>query len=387
MLRRPSLGVLVGAAFLVACAATPAPVSPDRAPAELPPAPPPLRPLTSEELQLRTELESEATALAELGPRSLAHSWNLHSATDHLARKLEVLGYEVSRQGFPVGEEILQNLEVVVPGTRSGEALVVAAHYDTDAESLGANASGSGAVVLLSLAKELRGKRFARGVRLVFLSNESGAAGTPGSAVYTAMAERRRLQVAATLTLGSIGNYSLAPGSQRYPDELLYGGEGRSPFGDFIGVLSNAGSFDLLEHVRPVLSSASLPVEELVLPDQAPLAAEGPQARFWQAGLRGLVLTDTAQFRTPHPDGTGDTLDKLDFDRLARVTRLLGTLVASLAGPPGAPPVPVPGTLPASPTEPGSPDAADPDAPPAASAPGDLMPQLPPLAKPLPPPG
>jgi hypothetical protein len=378
------VGILVGATFLAACAATPPPVSPAPAVPEQPAPPPPLRPLTSEEQQLRTELQTEAAALAEMGPRSLAHSWNLHSATDHLARKLEKLGYEVSRQGFPVGEEILQNLEVVVPGVRSGEALVIAAHYDTEAESPGANASVSGAVVLLSLAKELRGKHFARAVRLVFLSNESGAGGTPGSAVYTATAQQRRLRVAATLTLGSVGNYSIAPGSQRYPDELLYGGEGRSPFGDFIGVLSNAGSFDLLEHVRPVLSSASLPVEELVLPDQAPLAAEGPQARFWQAGLRGLVLTDTAQFRSPHPDGAGDTLEKLDFDRLARVTRLVGTLVASLAGTPGAPPAPVPGSSPSSPTEP---DAPDPDAPPAASGPGELMPQLPPLARPLPPPG
>lgn len=382
--------MLLGAAFAVACASTPAPVTPDGASAARPPpAPSPLRPLTSEERELRAELEAEAAALAALGPRSLAHSWNLHSATDHLARKLEVLGYEVSRQGFPVGEEILQNLEVVVPGTRSGEALVIAAHYDTAAESLGANASASGAVALLSLAKALRGKRFARGVRLVFLSNESGVGGTPGSAVYTAAAQRRRLQVAATLTLGSLGNYSLAPGSQRYPDELLYGGEGRSPFGDFIGVLSNAGSFDLLEHVRPVLSSASLPVEELVLPDQAPLAAEGPQARFWQAGLRGLVLTDTAQFRSPHPDAASDTLDRLDFDRLARVTRLLGTLVASLAGPPGAPPAPVPGSLPepGSPAEPAEPEAPEADEPPAASAPGELMPQLPPLIRPAPPPG
>jgi hypothetical protein len=373
----------------LACGSTPRAVAPDAvAVPETPPSPPPLRPLTEDEQRLRSELEAEANALGELGPRSLSHSWNLHSATDHLARKLEVLGYQVSRQGFPVGDEILQNLEVVVPGSRSGDALVVAAHYDTTAESLGANASGSGAVVLLSLAKELVGKRFARGVRLVWLSNESGGQGTPGSAVYAARAQREHLQVAATLTLGSVGNYSVVHGSQRYPDELLYGGEGRSSFGDFIGVLSNAGSFALLEHVRPALSSASLPVEELVLPDQAPLAADGPQARFWQAGLSGLVLTDTAQFRSPYPDGPADTFDKVDFDRLTRVTRLLGTLVGALAGPPGAPPVAVPGAAPGEAAEPGG--AAEPEAPevpPAASAPGDLMPALPPVPKRATPPG
>jgi hypothetical protein len=355
----------LGALSLSGCAATPAPAA--RAPLEaepskpaLPSPPPPLRPLTSEEEQLRTDLQTECGELAELGPRSLVHSWNLHSATDHLARKLEVLGYEVVRQGFPVGDEVLQNLEVVVPGTKTSETLVIAAHYDSAGESPGANASASGAVALLALAKGVVGKRFARGVRLVWLSNESGGDGLRGGAVYAARTRRERVPVVATVTLGSLGNYSLEYGSQRYPDDLLFGGDGRSPFGNFLGVVSNASSNPLLEQVRPVLSVASLPVEELILPDQAPLAADGPQASFWQAGLSGLVLTDTAQFRTPFPEGPADTLDKVDFDRLARVTRLLETLVASLADAL----VPLPG-----------PNESVPDAP----APGVLMPALPPL--------
>jgi hypothetical protein len=89
----------------------------------------------------------------------------------------------------------------------------------------------------------------------------------------------------------------------------------------------------LLEQLRPVLTAASLPVEELILPDSAPLAADGPQARFWSAGLTGLALTDTAQFRSPHHDDALDTPDKLDFDRLARVAKLLEEIVLSLAGP------------------------------------------------------
>jgi hypothetical protein len=347
--RLAGLWSLLGALALSGCSATPAParapVSSGAAESSLPaPTPPrPLQPLTSEEQQLRAQLEAECVELAELGPRSLVHSWNLHSATDHLARKLEVLGYEVVRQGFPVGDEILQNLEVVVPGTQSSETLVVAAHYDTTGESLGANASASGAVALLALAKGVVGKRFARGLRLVWLSNESGAEGLRGGAVYAARTRRDRLPVVATVTLGSLGNYSAEYGSQRYPDELLFGGEHRSRFGNFLGVVSNASSNPLLEQVRPVLSVASLPVEELILPDQAPLAADGPQASFWQEGLSGLVLTDTAQFRTPFPDGAADTPDKVDFDRLARVTRLLETLVVSLAD--GRVPLPAPPAL------------------------------------------
>src|SRR5688572_3582865 len=98
------VGGLTSLITLGGCTTTPEPVTPVQVAPQQPPAPPPLRPLTLEEELLSKELKDDATALGELGPRSLAHSWNLHSATDHLARKLEVLGYEVQRQGFPVGE-------------------------------------------------------------------------------------------------------------------------------------------------------------------------------------------------------------------------------------------------------------------------------------------
>lgn len=311
----------------------------------------PLAPLTAEERRLREELVTEVKALAELGPRSLAHTWNLYSATDHLARRLEVLGHQVQRQGFPVGNEVLQNLEVVVPG-KTPSTLVVAAHYDSSGDSPGANASATGSAVLLTLARQLVARQHERSVRLVWLCNESippvtPAAGTPapgaatgeaatGSAVYAQHVRQEQVPVVATLTLGSLGYYSLSSGSQRYPEDLLYGSEKRTRFGNFIAVLSNAGSNQLLEALRPALSTATLPVEELILPDSAPLAREGPQARFWGAGLSGLMLTDTAQYRSPHVDDALDTPDKLDFDRLARVAKLLDALVLALAGP-GAP--------------------------------------------------
>src|SRR5688572_12914784 len=92
----------LGSVSALACSPAAAPVeaAAPEAPAEAVAAPPPLLPLTGEEQRLREEVEGEVGALAELGPRSLAHSWNLHSATDLLARKLETYGYEVVRQGF-----------------------------------------------------------------------------------------------------------------------------------------------------------------------------------------------------------------------------------------------------------------------------------------------
>src|SRR5262245_36716689 len=114
-----------GMGFGCSPAAAPVEAAAPRAQVEQPKlAPPPLLPLTGEEERLRQEVQGGVGEIAELGPRSLAHSWNLHSATDYLARKLETYGYEVQRQGFQVAEEVLQNLEVVVPGRKTGEQVV-----------------------------------------------------------------------------------------------------------------------------------------------------------------------------------------------------------------------------------------------------------------------
>lgn len=43
------------------------------------------------------------------------------------------------------------------------------------------------------------------------------------------------------------------------------------------------------------------------------------------------MVTDTAPFRYPHYHTAGDTADKLDFDRMARVVAGVARVVAELA--------------------------------------------------------
>lgn len=327
-----TLGSSLAALYLAACHAA-SPAAPVEAPSEEPP-PPPLAALTPEEAGVRAALEREVAELTAIGPRNVGHSWNLATATDHIALRLEKRGYTVQRQGFMVGEELTQNLEVELMGAESGnELVVIATHYDTVQESPGANASATGAAALLVLAERFAGKRFDRAVRLVWLSNEAsaGAGATAGSRVYVDELTKSARPVVATITLGSLGYYSLRPGSQRYPEELLYGADSRPRFGNFLALVANPSSNALLERTKSVLGHASLPVEELILPDSAPLAADGAQARFWQKGLPAVALTDTAKFRDPDHASVRDTPDKVDFDRFARVVVALEELVTELA--------------------------------------------------------
>lgn len=311
---------------------TPANVAPP-VPAE--PPPPPLPALTPAEAELKQSLEHEVGELVAIGPRNITHSWNLATVTDHIALRLEGYGYEVTRQGFMVGEELTQNLSVELPGGDKGNELVIlGTHFDSLLESPGANGAATGAAALLVLAKRARELRFQRTVQLVWLSNEGDGQGIGkvGSRVFVQGLSGTSRAVFAAVTLNSLGHYSLVPGSQRYPDELLYGSENRTGYGSFLGLVSNASSNDVLERARAALAAVTLPVETLTLPDTAPLAASGAQARFWEAGLPAIALTDTGDFRSPPLEGASDTADKIDFDRLARVTAGLEPLLTALAG-------------------------------------------------------
>lgn len=59
---------------------------------------------------------------------------------------------------------------------------------------------------------------------------------------------------------------------------------------------------------------------------------DGSHWSFWQEGYPAIMVTDTALFRYPHYHEPEDTIDKVDFDKTARVVRGLEKVVAELVG-------------------------------------------------------
>ena len=53
---------------------------------------------------------------------------------------------------------------------------------------------------------------------------------------------------------------------------------------------------------------------------------------FWHHGYQAVMVSDTLPFRYPHYHTGGDTPDKLDLNRTARVVAGLEAVVGDLAG-------------------------------------------------------
>ena len=66
------------------------------------------------------------------------------------------------------------------------------------------------------------------------------------------------------------------------------------------------------------------------LPELVPRVRDSDHASFWHEGYPALMVTDTANFRYPYYHTPEDTIDKIDFDRMARVVRGLEKVVAEL---------------------------------------------------------
>jgi hypothetical protein len=69
------------------------------------------------------------------------------------------------------------------------------------------------------------------------------------------------------------------------------------------------------------------------LPAMIPGVGWSDQWSFWQHGYPGIMVTDTALFRSPYYHEASDTPDKLDYDSTTRVVAGMEKVIQHLANP------------------------------------------------------
>jgi hypothetical protein len=132
------------------------------------------------------------------------------------------------------------------------------------------------------------------------------------------------------LALETIGYYTDAPASQRYPFPFRYF---YPDTGNFVGFVGNLGSHRLVRRaVAAFRDAAAFPSEGVAAPGWMTGVHWSDHWSFWQAGYPAIMVTDTALFRYPHYHSRADTPGKLDYTSLARVTHGLAAVMRSLAG-------------------------------------------------------
>jgi hypothetical protein len=294
----------------------------------------PLPPLTDEERDLAAALKRHIEAIAAR-EHNIAHYDELEKAARYIEMALAGLGHTVGRQEFLADGKMVRNIDVVIePADAAGDpdVIVVGAHYDSGIGAPGANDNASGVAAVLELARQLRDLKSSKRIRLVLFVNEEPPyfyTEAMGSLRYARALAARKERVTAMYSLETIGYYSSAPRSQRYPAPFSLIFPDRGNFVAFVGLL---GARPLLQKtIASFRSHTAFPTIGGVAPGFIPGIAWSDHWAFSQQGFQAVMVTDTAPFRYPHYHQPSDTPDKVDVESLARVTKGMERVVRDLA--------------------------------------------------------
>lgn len=295
----------------------------------------PLPPATSAEEAASKHTKATVKMLAQtIGPRDReVNPKALERTAVFVTETLTNYGYTVKSLPYQTRAGTVRNLEAVLPGSgASKEVIVVGAHYDSVPTTPGADDNASGVAAMLEIARQLKGKQFAREIRFVGFVNEEPPnfqEDSMGSLVYAKYLKTKGVQVAAMFSLETMGYFDATPGGQQYPPPLNWF---YPDTGDFIAIVSNTANGGLTRKVVALFREvATVPSEGATVPGFLPGVDYSDHWAFWQAGYPGVMVSDTAFFRNNRYHEPSDTAETLDYDRLGRVAVGLASVIAKLA--------------------------------------------------------
>jgi aminopeptidase YwaD len=279
--------------------------------------------------------------LTAKGPRHVDNPDGVTAALAYLKKYLASEGYDVKVE--PYGTKTHEvNLFCELAGTGTAAVLEVGAHWDTVKVSPGADDNASGVAGVLEIARVLRadlkaGHKPARTVRLCLFGGEEDSPNLcTGSRFHV---ENLKTAPDGVIVLEMIACRSKAAGSQRIPVALgmLDPELKRRTTGDFIAVIGIENAADYLKALSAAAATHTLPVASVSLPSAGGNYAGSDVSRsdhspYWKKGWKGVMVTDTAEFRNHHYHQADDTSDKLDFDFATQVTATVADAVRALAG-------------------------------------------------------
>jgi len=278
-------------------------------------------------------LHADVAFLTGIQPaRQYLNLASLNKAADYIRAEFEKLGGAVTEQKYQAEDQEYRNI-ILSFGPPDAERLVVGAHYDVCGEQPGADDNASAVAGLLETARLLQPQAASLKRRIDFVAyslEEPPFFGTEymGSAVHAQSLHAEKARVRAMLCYEMIGYFSDAPNSQQFPDAALAALYPST--GNFIIVVGKQGQEALTQRVQALMQvNSTIDVQRINLPANQPLAGLSDHRNYWHYGYEAVMINDTSFLRNPHYHEPSDTIDTLDFERMAQVVNgVLGALLA-----------------------------------------------------------
>ena len=274
----------------------------------------------------------------DLYPRSFDQFKRLEGAANYIQDQFQSTGARVAVQNVVVEGVTYKNV-IARFGPETGAVIVVGAHYDSHADTQrglgspngvslsshtpGADDNASGVAGLLELARLLGKQPQKRAIELVAYTLEEPPhfrSEHMGSVWHAKSLKAARRDVTLMLSLEMIGYFSDEPNSQSYSIPAmkhLY-----SDRGNFVAVVGKFDDFGATRTVKALMSGATdLPVHSINAPRLLQGIDYSDHRSYWSAGYPAFMVTDTAFLRNKNYHKAGDTYEKLDYGRMAKVVQ------------------------------------------------------------------
>ncbi len=275
--------------------------------------------------ETRTSIENLKAHVKMLSQTILAK----YSEEENLNQKAAFISAEIAKHTSNFHEQVYavdgvsyKNIVVTFDGANSDcKTTVIGAHYDTYDYLPGADDNSSGTAGLLELVRLFSNKPPQCDLQLVFYTLEEPPyfrTEHMGSYIHAKSLSDNNIKVNQMISLEMIGYFSDEVGSQAYPVKgmkYLY-----SDKGDFITLVGDLSQMGITRTLKSSMRNAGdLPVYSINAPSSVPGIDFSDHLNYWHFGYPALMITDTAFNRNENYHTEEDTIEKLDFKRMAQV--------------------------------------------------------------------
>ena len=268
-----------------------------------------------------------------IGERSVYRPENLVKTRAYIESFYRDLGLPVESQTYRYKDLEAANVITRIDlGENPSRLFVLGAHYDSVAGTVGADDNAAAVAVQLEMARQLKDmagdRKSGVSVKLVSFTLEEPptyATRYMGSKVFARRAKGDGEEIEGMICLEMVGYFCDEPGFQSYPFPLMFMNYPKE--GNFIGIVGNSRSRGLTRSLeRAFLQNPGLPVVTLTVPLNGwvmPSVRLSDHSSFWDENFNAVMVTDSAFYRNPHYHLQSDTMDKLDFRRMAELVKSL----------------------------------------------------------------
>ncbi len=262
-------------------------------------------------------------------PRNWTHPDSLNRVANYIENEFKACGLPVEIQEFEARGTVYKNI-ITSWGPANAPRVVLGAHYDVYGEMPGADDNASAVAGLLETARMVAEEKPDLAYRIDFVAYcleepPFFATDLMGSAVHARMLKVNGVKVIAMLCYEMIGYFSDEPHSQQFPHPAL--AQLYPHQGNFIVVVGKAGQEALIEKVKVLMqANAAIGVYSIAFPAMDGLAGLSDHRSYWAQGYPAVMINNSSFLRNPNYHTPNDTIDTLDFARMAEVVK--GTFAA-----------------------------------------------------------